>query len=381
VNKHYRVAFASESLNLSWFRLSESDLVPAPENDLPGDQDILVLPSSSGLPFQIELPFGDSEKIRKVVPQFVADIYSEVSETWLFSWVAKAAAGGDDKPLWKISGIAFPPEFSPQRLCPDISWRLVIPDVLLVDSSDRTAFRLVTPANEFVAVFPEKDLIGRIIRDQSIPLMPVLAALGIDEVRDVSLVKSPQIVYGKLPALLDDSGFLDLSGWRQGKRSAALRWAAGSLVLLFLGLVLTGHFFLWFECYLYESAAQRTFASVSSAFSQTLPGVPMIDAVSQLRRKITDAENSLREAGTLPNIRWLDMMSLLEVAADSGIKMLKAGGRDNGFRFQGAAPDYTSLEAYRNRIAADARVESVTMPESRKSGAEVIFVLEGRWKN
>lgn len=382
MNKTFRLAFASEKLELSWFELSENGLVPveAVVKDRHDVDNILVLPALAGLPFQIELPFSAPEKIGKVVPQFVADIYPEIDENWLFSWSIAAAAVTVDKTVWRVSGVAFPPEFAPQRLSSATRWRLAIPDTALVNAQACAAYRLTSPVHSFIVVFSEKDQVARIVRDLNIPLAPVLAAAGIEAVRDFTLCDLPGSVFQKVNELLDDASCLDLSGWHQQKKAKRLRWATACLVALLTGLVFIGHFFIWFECHLNERAAERTYGYVSTAFAKVFPGTPMIDAVSQIKRKITEAGSSIREAGALPDIRWPDIVELAIVGGDHGIKMLKVVGRNRGVRCQGLARDFTSLEGFRRRLSEDSRIAVVSMPESRKSGEEVLFVLEAEWK-
>lgn len=398
MSRTYNLAFISEALDLKWFRLNNSAMTEiassqnlasecsalgheAKDKNSDDETNVLILPSSCGLPFQIELPFGDPEKIKKVVPQFVADQYSEVDETWLFSWKLLEPAPDAERQFWKISGLAFPKEFSPATISPETTWRLALPDVYLLWVKEMSAFRLETPGADFVAIYSGKDQINRIFRDPSIPLAPVLSAEGLADVEDKKLVDSPGEVFSRIEEIFTDSGFLDLSGWHQKKFVETFHWSAASIAAMIVGLIFVGHFFLWFECYLTESAAQRTVLSRNASFSTVFPGVPIIDAVSQIKRKISEAENSLKEAGSVPNVPWFSVLQLASGAKDSDVRLIKVVGRDKGFRFQGAARDYTSLEDFRKRLESSDLVEEVITPESRKNGSEVIFAMEGKWKS
>jgi len=382
VNRFCRLAFASEALQLTWFRLSANGLVAADKDETIDDKvdNILVLPALAGLPFQISLPFGDCDKISRVIPQFVADIYSEVDENWCFTWNLSEAPSSDGAPSWKVSGLAFPAEFAPERLAPALSWRLAIPDTALLAPEAASAFRLISPVHEFVAVFSDKNSVSRIIRDATIPLRPVLSAAGIEELCEANLSSTPENLFKRVDELLNNAGSIDLSGWQRREKARALRWAVAGALSLIVGLIFAAHLMLWYECQLYERAAERTFGHVSSAFTGVFPGVPMIDAVSQLRRRISETAGRLKDAGSLPDLRWSDMMALTTGAVEHKLRMLKLIGRIDGFRLHGIAANFTSLDAFRRSLSEDVRVETVSMPESRKSGAEVLFVLEVVWK-
>lgn len=459
MNDIFNIAFADDRGELKWFSLSPTALSPCPAHDetvganLPARQqektvtepdlsgrsarlkdtlNILILPATAGLPFQIELSFEDPVKIARVIPQFVADQYAEVNETWLFSWMitsyhsdanlagpdpigrtapsdTKLAGAGlragpqkpepvtepdlsgrsarykiitsQQPPKFVVSGIAFPPEFSPARLAPDISWRLALPDFLLASASAKSALHLKTPCADYIALFSGPNQLQRVIADSSLPLRPILAAAGITAVTEHDLSADIPALNARLKDLLGSSSNFDLSGYRQQLIGSALRWSLSAAVALILGLIFISHLFLWFECRLTEAAADRTRLAMTAAFNQVFPGSPVVDAVSQTRRKIAEAQNSLKEAGSIPDVPWLKVLQLTALAADAKIRLGKIQGRSDGFRFQGHAADYTSLEAFRRAIEASGLVEKVTLPESRKSGDEVLFALEAKWKS
>ncbi|GAB4273703.1 MAG: hypothetical protein Kow0029_13510 [Candidatus Rifleibacteriota bacterium] len=414
MTQEYNLAFQDGNLELSWFRLSKSSLKQL--SDRPNDSDdsaenILVLPSVSGLPFQIELPFSDPEKIRKVIPQFVADQYSEVNTDWLFSWrlsekpaanFAEASAkperseeiasdvhdktgsgpeAGEVVAACLVSGVAFPPEFNKTIQSEEFQWRLVLPDVFLLEAGYGCAYRLKTPCSEFVAIYGTAGLITRIVADNAIPLRPLLASHGLEKVVDFEFAANPAQLYARLTYWLGCSANVDLSGWHQKRKSTLLRWSVGSCIALFLGAVFISHFFLWFEIVLNENAAKRTLDSMKAAFNQVFPGVPVVDPVSQVKRKKALAEEQLIEATSIPNIPWVELLKFVSLAPSSGARIFKMLGRNNGFRIHGFAVNYTSVENYRKTIEASKALERISTVESRKSGDEVLFVLEGTWKN
>lgn len=402
----FNIAFADNPGELHWFTLSSTALTPisvdvpdsSGSNDhsnptpsgvdqhvgplpaLPQDvPNILVLPATAGLPFQIELSFADPVKVARVIPQLAADQYAEINENWLFSWNISTKTVGE--PCYLVSGIAFPPEFSPSRLAPAIVWRLAVPDFLLAGVEQKAAIRISTPVSEYLGLFSAKNSLQRVISDRSLPIQPILAASGLGNVFPVSLQNNCGQLFSLVGAAIEEPAHFDLSGFQQQLVGKNLRLSASALVGLLLGLVFIGHFFLWFEVYLTEAAAERTRISSAQAFSKVFPGVPVVDAVSQIRRKISEAQTSLNEAGSIPNVDWLSIFRLIEPAAASGIKLARLQSRADGFRIQGSATDYTSLDEFRRKIEASGVVEKVALPESRKVGDEVVFAMEAKWKS
>lgn len=391
----FNIAFATDRGELKWFTLSSTALSPRPVNEHPAGADpcvgpqnepngpqnapnVLVLPATAGLPFQIELPFDDRLKITRVIPQFVADQYAEVNDTWLFSW-SVLAIGNADTPAFQVSGMAFPPEFRPAVLAPGINWRLAVPDFCLA-SGENQAIKILTPANTYLGIFDRGSSLSRVVADFSMPVAPLLAAHGLGEPGEQNLEANPAGLSRRLSQLLDEPGHLDLSGFRQQILGRSLKISIAALVFLLIGLIGIGHFFLWFESRLAEAAAERTRAAMITAFNQVFPGVPVVDAGSQIRRKIAEAEKSLNEAGSIPNIDWLSSLFLAAPAAEAGIKLTRLTGRTGSFRCQGEARDFTSLEAFRQTLESNPAIAKVAMPESRKSGELVFFTLEATWK-
>jgi hypothetical protein len=403
VNEQLHIAFANEALELQWFELDSATLKPLPiatsDSDATPATGILVLPSACALPFSIELAFNDVNKIRRVIPQFVADQYADVDETWLFSWVVAAKepeAANNDKQesgtedtenvvqqTYKVSGLAFPPRFSPMQIGKDITWRLAVPDAFLIAAAAHTpqAVRLSTPANKFVAFFSGAQQISRIVKNQALPLNPLLAAAQIEEVIELDLLADPSVLRSRLDALLADAGDVDLSGWQQKTRGRAVKYSLAALLIMVLGIIFVGHFFLWFEAHLARSAAQRTSGYVQQAFNDVFPGMPVVDPVSQIRRSISSAQNSLKEAGSVPNINWVPVLQLAARAADHNIKLTQLKARASGVNIRGRAPDYTSLEAFRDQFNNSSWFAKAALSESRQSGSEVLFTLEAQWKD
>lgn len=396
MSKFFNIAFADIKGELSWFALSpdaiksfnflEKKNDSSGKNEIPelscyahDSQDILILPATAGLPFQIELSFDDETKISRVIPQFVADQYSEVRENWLFSW-ALFDVSTDEKKAFLASGIAFPPEFNPDKIGPAINWRLAVPDSVLLEVSYGQAINITTPANSYLGIFSRGGCLARIVVDPALPVAPLLSASGITEIVLFDCTAEPAKLFKRIVALVDESHNHDLSGFQQHLFKRSLKISAIALISLLLGLIGISHFFLWFEGYLAESAAERTRISTAEAFNKVFPVIPVVDAASQIRRKISEAENSLKEAGSVPNIDWLSIMICISKAGESNIKISKLNGRINGFLCQGEAPDFTSLEAFRKNLEENPEIEKVLMPESRKNSDVVLFTLEVSWK-
>ncbi|MEW6709168.1 MAG: hypothetical protein AB1403_05030 [Candidatus Riflebacteria bacterium] len=394
----FNLAFVDIRGDLYWFSLSPTCLSPFPANNEPVGADprvgpqqpnILILPATAGLPFQIDLSFDDPVKISRVIPQLAADQYAEINETWLFSWAvtplsvvescAGAAPGVGPQNKTLVSGIAFPPEFKRIVSASEHAWRLAIPDFLLLPSG--SAYKTATPTGSYVAIFSENGRLSRIIADATLPMGPMLAAAGVESIEEFDFAANSQKIFDCMQALLDNGDNYDLSGYHQKQTRQAMRFGLISLAALLAGLVFLGHLFLWIECRLHESAADRTRQASARAFSNIFPGIPMVDAVSQIRRKISDAQNSLQEVGSVPNIPWLQTLQLASVSFNSRVKLLKLIVRPDGFRFQGLAADFTSLENFRKLIEASGMVDKVSTPESRRNDDQVLFALEARWKS
>jgi hypothetical protein len=384
VKVSYNIAFVNKDRELKWFGPAGKTLV-ALDAPIEEAQNIMILPSSQGLPFQIELPFGDSNKIRKVIFQFVADQYAEVDESWIFSWNLNPLEQHSEENAdqtghkWLISGVAFPSQFKPEKIAPDSNWRLAVPDVFFLPATEASAFHLKSPVAEFVAVFNGENRIQRIISDFSLPLMPVLAANNIDEVRQFDFDQFASEIEDKITTFLESNSEIDISGWHLKNRSRSLKITSMALIFLLVGLVFIGHFFLWFETHITESAAQRTDSYISEAFSEVFPGVPVVDAVSQIRRKISTAENSLEEAGSVPTIAWTNLLKIAAECPDLQIRLdrIKADGK--AFVLHGFAQSYSALTEFRKAVSANSLVAELRMPETRKRGSEVFFVLEATW--
>jgi len=409
----FNLAFADIRGELHWFSLSSTALSPFSVNNEPVGADphvgpqpetgtepdlsgrsallkgvcnILILPATAGLPFQIDLSFDDPVKISRVIPQLAADQYAEINETWLFSWSVACKAesveadpGVDPQNRFLVSGIAFPPEFKRIVSASEHAWRLAIPDFLLLPHG--RAYKAATPTGSYVAIFLENGCLSRIIADATLPMGPMLAAAGVESIEEFDFAANSQKIFVCLQSLLENGENFDLSGYHQKKTIQAMRFGLISLAALMAGLVFLGHLFLWIECRLHESAADRTRQSTARAFSSIFPGVPMVDAVSQIRRKISDAHNSLQEVDSVPNIPWLQTLQLASVSFNSRVKLLKLIVRADGFRFQGLAADFTSLENFRKLIEASGMVDKVSTPESRRNDDQVLFAMEAKWKS
>lgn len=403
MNQNFKIAFANEKLELEWFELNHASIKPYTPDSTDENSDtslvknnsecekILILPAAAGLPFKVKLAFNDAEKLRKVIPQFVADQYVDVNESWLFSYkiaeVKKDVCennASDQQPdkqkLYEIQGVALPPEFSPQKIMPDMNWRIAILDAYLVDSETATAFHINTPVSSFVAIFSGKDLISRIIKDFSLPVMPVLAAEGVKEINETKLVAYPEMLYKSILHLLDDDNELDLSGWRRLRRGHNRKVTALAFSLAILGLIFVGHFFLWFETRLTEKAADRTVEYINQSFSAVFPGVPVVDAVSQISRQISLAEDSLAEAGSVPNLDWIPILKVAASGNASNVVLQNLKARPDSVRFQGRASTYAALEKFNKAVTSQNAFAEVRIAESRRNQEQVLFTLEAKWK-
>ena len=356
--------------------------------DLPSDGDrlspeniptVMVLPALAALPFQVELPFSDPDKIARVLPQFVADSYVDVDEKWFFSW--QLSDKQPDTTVWKIAGLAFPPEFAPGAIMPAADIRLAIPDTALLDAAPGQAHLIKTPVSSLVAIYETGHVVRRIFRtDAGLPVETLLAAERVESIDEVDLTADPLLLAARIASILENPCRLDISGYRQIRKSRLTTLLVKSGVALIAACIFLWHIFLWLECRVTESAAQRTRQYMQTAFSAAFPGIPAVEPITQTDRKITEIETRLKEAATLPKIPWQSFFMSLAIASDSAATGSHLTARESGFRLSGVAKNYTALEALRGRIETCEAVEKVATSESRQSDSGISFTLEGQWK-
>ncbi len=347
---------------------------------LPGEQ-ILILPAASSLPFQIELPFSDQAKIARVLPQFVADLYVDVDEKWLFSWLVLPAQAGETS-YW-VAGLAFPGHFNASLRAADSQIRLAVPDAVLACGQTGQAVRLKTPVSEVLAIFSGCNCVKRILSvDSGLPVEALLNGEGIESLSDVDLVADPQALRNKINGLLaSENESLDMSGYRRLRNASlqklTLAVAASVLVLL----VALWHLFIWLECRITERAAQRTRSHMQRAFSAVFPGVPVVEPLIQADRSIAELEKRLKEAATVPIIPWQRVLQLLAARCGPDTAVLRLSGRTAGLKLSGIAVNYAAIEAFRNRLESSGLFEKVNTSESRQGTGGITFSLEAVWKN
>ena len=376
----YRLVFVNEGGQKSVFDLNPTSFLPAQAESADSDATILVLPAAAALPFQLELPFSDQAKIARVLPQFVADLYVDVDESWLFSWLVMPP--DPEKSSCVISGLAFPASWGKLLQENSTGCRLAISDLMLAGGHAGQAVRLITPVSETIAVFSGPHSIRRLFSASSgIPVDLLLNGEGIEACREVKVGEEASTFYERIESLLSSAPeTLDLSGFRQRRREGLRRLMISAGAMIVLAWVILWHLFIWLECRITERAAQRTRNHMQQAFSTVFPGVPVVEPLTQVSRSITELEKRLKEAATVPILPWQRVLQVISVLAGSDTAALRLSGRETGFKISGVAVNYAALENFRSRLEGSGLFEKVNTTESRQGGSGIDFNLEAIWK-
>lgn len=379
----WRLYFVDERLQLTVLELKPGAAALCEPHDMGFGDDtrsVLVLPSAAALPFQIELPFPDPAKISRVLPQYVADLYVDVDESWVFSWhllQIESTAG-----VWKIAGLAFPPEFAPRAIMPGVEFRLAVPDLLLPDLQPGHACCFKTPVSSVMAVISADGAIKRLLSNSSgVPVPMLLAAEGIDSLENNELTADLALLSARLESLCDSiRPGLDLSGYRQNRLLRTRQLLLATTGALFILWIFLWHFFVWVECRIAESAARRTRGYMQQAFSAAFPGIPVVEPLTQTSRSIAELEKRLQEASGVPKIPWQAFLAELGDMRAPEVSVVRLTARDNGFRLNGLARNYAALEAIRARLEKCRFLDKVAAAESKQGEDGINFSLEGIWK-
>lgn len=383
MSNQYLLVFVSPDRQCQRFLLSSTGLEPVDETvAAPRCPEVLVLPAAVALPFKIKLPFCDEAKIARVLPQFVADIYSSVDERWHFSWSTSALALADgDKPMWQVSGLVLPPGFGPENYESVAGWRLAVPDVFLARLDAGAAVRVKTPVAEVVAICGAESEVERVIRsDSGVELQAILSAANVGEIVEFDLSQNAAALFERVKSLLNSESRLDLSRWGVERRTQFLKLGSILAVAALLIFVIISHFFLWLECRATESAAQRTRAYIADSFRQSFAGVPVVEPISQVRSRISQARTSLSAAAGVPDVPWQSLFSAMSSTSEPSFRVARLQARETGFRISGSAESYAAVEAFRRSLEKNSMFESVKAPELRQVSGTVSFTLEGKWK-
>ncbi len=378
----YRLVFIDEGGRQVVYDLAAGCLTPVTaDSSLPaGLQKILVLPSSASLPFLIELPFSDPTKIARVLPQFVADLYVDVDESWLFSWQMLPSTSGESG--CKVAGLAFPGRFAPSLHANGSQFRLAIPDVLLVPTQAGQAVKLKTPVSEVVAVFNGPQAVKRLFSFSSgLPLDLLLGSEGIESHFEIDLIADATVLSAGIERLLaaGNEG-LDISGFSAARRQTLVRLTAiSALVVVFLWVFLW-HCFVWLECRITERAAQRTRSSMLQAFSAAFPGTPVVEPLTQVSRNMVEIEKRLKEVAVVPKLPWQKLFNALPGSAGPETVLLRLTARESNLRLNGFALNYAALEGIRGRLESTGLFDRVNTVESRQGDGGITFSLEATWK-
>ncbi len=388
--KKYLIYFLKSDKNGDWFELDESNqLLPVSQKDFDASERhsdtefILILPSEIGIPFCLKLPFGEVGKIEKVLPQLVADEFHSVKSDWLFSWKTLKLAEDGDKSSWSIFGLAFSPEFSEITIGKDNSWALAIPDLWLLSSDFAgKACNLISPVGNRCVVFSADGSLQAVLsEDGGLPVQSYMAMNSIENLQDFDLSKALEKFRSKIEELIEEPEKKDLSGVkaRQGKKVVKLL-AAAAFVLI-IGITLIYHFFLWGEGIRYEIAANRVSQNVNKVFAELLPGIPVVEPVSQIKRTISEAEATMKSAADAPNFNVASILKILVYERGGTITLESVKGEGRIIRVVGTSGNYQDLNVFKEKLSKSDFFGLVEIKESSMTGNSLRFVLEGRWKN
>jgi hypothetical protein len=367
-----------------WAEHNEFALADVAENkaisESMSDEPVLVLPAVRGLPFQIDLPFGDDQKIKRILPQAVADIFSNVDEEWLFSWKKKRVSG-ESESLFKVTGIAYPPEFKAVVSSCGIVWRLVISETALINLPEEKAGFIVNVMEQGnFSIVSEWENVKRLLSEPESPVTKLaLRREGCGTLRNFNFSENGKKVFERLQWLKENCENLDLSGWRQNRAHRIQKTAIASVVCLFLFIAVVWHFFLWLECLKYEAAGKRTQKSMQEAFSSIFPGIPVVDPSSQLARKKETLTKGYANSKEYFYSSFLPVLRLTTELGQRRFLIHRIKGKQEAFSVAGIAPDYSALNNLKSELAKNSQVSSLRVTETRKAAKGIKFRLEAKW--
>ena len=371
-----------------WSHCEEISIDELAENNdakpIVADEPILILPASRGLPFQLELPFGEEQKINRILPQAVADIFSSVDENWLFSWKKKLITNDAEAyTSFKIAGLAYPPEF--KRIISDcgISWRLVVAETEFLPLSEEKAGFIINSINkESYAVAVEYKNIKRLLGEPESTITKLaLRKEGIAQLKPFRFAQEGKAVFEKALFLTENPENIDLSGWSQNRFRKAKLMVAGTLLSLLVFVAVAWHFFLWIECLKHEAAGRRTQRAMLGAFSKVFPGIPVVDPVNQLARK---KDSLIKELSFSKEYFYDSFLPAIRLSTELGNRRFlihRIKGKNELFSVAGISPDYSALNKLKSELAKKVQVSQLRVTETRKISEGIKFRLEAKWND
>jgi len=423
---HHPVAFRGHSSG------SPTEGISAPS----ADDMILVLPASEGLPFHVKLPFNDSFKVRKVLPQLLTDVFAHVTPEWRFSWNIVRDDNG-----WAAVGLAFPPKMIKAPPLPGQSWRLVVPDALLGmvpeshepevfdhdrkpnepidarnDSQPRRTEDGISPTDgvdtrnapgwrafsgisavtdiwvDFEAPFSKgRALFSRAGRLRKCTLqgrgLPSETYLNDSmPVRKINLLESGEIVYRRLENLIRDPEYFDLSGWRETRsRKIATSTVMAAGTCLFV-IMLLYHVFLGIECSRLNAEKRAILNSTKTAFEKVFPGQKAVEPLAQTKNLLKDLEKKAESSVRLPIIDWVGWIeeTFRMVSGKAVLEGIKIG--IGGWKVRGTVNSYRELEELTIALSKSGMNSGVRVADSQPLNSadakreKLRFEIEGLWK-
>lgn len=394
MSENYLLTFISETKEQKHFLLDKSSLKEIDPAEINPEQtaQIIVLPACAALPFVVKLPFCEERKVARVLPQFVMDIYSKVTDKWLFCWktfkLTQQEKNDDNNEevektteQWQIHGLAFPSDFSQVNFSDKFEVRLAIADIFLVPQQESDAIELITPVSHFIASYSTKeDAVKRILPVHTVN-PPLLKACNINKVAKINLLKNENDLINTVEKLLNNPQALDMSGWKTTQKKSLQKTIIFSVVSSVLLVIFISHFFLWINTINTERAAQRTQRHIQSAFSEAFPNTPLINPVAQATNQLEEARERLTTFQSAPQVDWQLVLSSITTANEqSSLKISRLYSNHRLFQISGTANSFASVENLEKLIKDTQQTRSISIPELRQIDQKVVFSLEGQWK-
>ncbi|MBF0409163.1 MAG: hypothetical protein HQM10_17575 [Candidatus Riflebacteria bacterium] len=373
-----KIFFFEENL-LKGYLLS-SDGVFTQVTDIPDENSILLLPVSSGLPFEVEIPFPDPEKASRILPEMLCDVFSNVPQGSKISWEYLQK---DEKLL--VSGLLFS-DGNLIKVIEGFDWRIAIPESYIFPqdiSSERNENRLIqmeSPSGKFIQSVDEKTGFRKyFFMDRGIPyLVPDSSRLSC-----INILLSGKLVLQELDKLFENSQYTDVSGWRIKKSEHIKNTVKFYLLFLIIGILFLLNLLIFFEEKELLRNRRELASHLKKAFETSFPGEKSVEPLLQSQKILSELEktSALRKPPLMVDLAVLfsDMRSIFEGNA-SVTRVIVSGPT---WKIQGETSGYQVLEelvktwngksAFKNAKYTDAR------PLSGRGKEEILsFSLEGQ---
>ncbi|MBF0498845.1 MAG: hypothetical protein HQM09_01825 [Candidatus Riflebacteria bacterium] len=344
---------------------------------------VLVLPVSCGLPFRINVPFAEPDKVARVLPSLLGDLFANMKPDWRISWELETSIGSDvsvspspGSGKTVAAGFVFPSDAWRSSPCEDEPWRLVIADAMLFRKRENeTCVKFRAPDSSGILFFSDHGRLDRVFVDNRGLVPPPCANTNIrdlfSEGRDVFSILSRHLVEPKKS---------DLSGWQTFRHDRIMRAAKVSIPIAMIGLILLYNSFLWLECHTLQERRDFLRIATAKAFEKTFPGVHAVEPLTQSRTLLKTLQDRAIESAPPAD---LDAEKLLVECIENASTSLHLDGifaTGVSWRLQGMVSNYEALEAFKARCMGSSILCSGKITEShvvQTASGGIRFTLEG----